>query len=117
MAVANENYEFVKWYVSTKNQNAFNASTKKRVPSSMVVSNLEGYEEFSSSALLELPTRDKLRALRRRLHESGVDVPCFGTCDTVPIHEKAWAVLGGLGWLGRSCLLVTPAHGTPSARA
>lgn len=55
MAVANENYEFVKWYISTKDQSAFNSSTKKRIPS-MVVNNLEGYEEFSSNALLELPT-------------------------------------------------------------
>lgn len=56
--------------------------------------------------------KDKLRSLRRRLEACGVKVPCFGTCDTVPIHEKAWAVLGGLGWLGKSCLLVTPGHGT-----
>ena len=55
MAVANENYEFVKWYISTKNQSAFNSSTKRRIPS-MVVNNLEGYEEYSSNALLELPT-------------------------------------------------------------
>lgn len=56
--------------------------------------------------------KDKLKALRRLLKADGVHASTFATCDTAPVHEKAWAARAGLGWIGKSCLLVTPDHGT-----
>ena len=56
--------------------------------------------------------RDKLKALRRRLSALAPSLRTFTTVDTAPIQEKAWAARAGLGWLGRSGLIVTPEHGT-----
>ncbi len=56
--------------------------------------------------------RDKLKVLRRRLNALDASINAFATVDTAPIQEKAWAARAGLGWLGRSGLIVTAEHGT-----
>ena len=61
--------------------------------------------------------RDKLRSLRRLLSAASVACPMVMTCDTMPIQEKSWAARSGLGWIGKSGLLVTPGHGTRVALA
>jgi epoxyqueuosine reductase len=54
--------------------------------------------------------RDRLRALRRRLEALGVHG--WAEVDTGPVLEKAWAARAGLGWLGKSGMLVTEEHGS-----
>jgi len=54
--------------------------------------------------------RDRLRALRRRLEPLGVRG--YAEVDTGPVLEKVWAMRAGLGWLGKSGMLVTQEHGT-----
>ena len=54
--------------------------------------------------------RDRLRALRRRLEALGVHG--YAEVDTGPVLEKVWAARAGLGWIGKSGMLVTEAHGS-----
>ena len=52
----------------------------------------------------------RLRKLQRRLREQ--DVPNWGGVDTAPILERAWAEAAGLGFSGKNCLQILPAHGS-----
>ena len=68
-------------------------------------------------------TMDRIAlSLSRMLQEAGyraLPVPVTQTVDKAKLRgvfsQKLAAHLAGLGWIGKSCLLVTPDHGTGSA--
>lgn len=55
---------------------------------------------------------DRLHALRARLEERAPGVRTRLACDTSPIAEKAFAVAGGLGWIGKNTCLLHPRLGS-----
>ncbi len=54
----------------------------------------------------------KLRSLRRGLREEYPHCRSWGGVDAVPIMQKVWAHLGGLGWIGKNGLLLTKEFGS-----
>jgi len=64
-----------------------------------------------------LDYHDVMRAMLRRLGEfirveSGVEVDYRPTVDSAPVLERNLAVDGGLGWLGKSAMVLNRTHGT-----
>jgi epoxyqueuosine reductase len=53
-----------------------------------------------------------LRRIQRGLRERYPAMASYGTVDTRPVYERAWAVRAGLGWAGRSCCTILPGLGT-----
>ena len=52
----------------------------------------------------------RLKRLQRRLREHGIQ--CWGGVDTAPILERGWAEAAGLGFNGKNCVQILPAHGS-----
>jgi epoxyqueuosine reductase len=56
--------------------------------------------------------REKLKHLESFLRESNGDINIRSFVDSAPILERAWAVLSGLGWIGRNSMLITRRNGS-----
>lgn len=56
--------------------------------------------------------RDRLRALRRLFRERFPGVGNYSEVDAGPVMEKVWAARAGLGFVGKSGLLITPQWGS-----
>lgn len=54
----------------------------------------------------------KLKRLGRILHESVSNCKVRGVVDTAPILERDFAVMAGLGWMGKNTLLLNPRLGS-----
>ena len=56
--------------------------------------------------------RKKLRQLESFLQQSfgNINIRCF--VDSAPVLERAWAVLSGIGWIGRNSMLITRRNGS-----
>jgi epoxyqueuosine reductase len=54
----------------------------------------------------------KLRALLRWIKEQRPEAEGKVCVDIQPIMDKAWAVRGGLGWLGKHTNVITPQYGS-----
>lgn len=52
----------------------------------------------------------RLKKLMRQLRAEGV--ACWGGIDTAPILERAWAEAAGVGFSGKNCVQILPAHGS-----
>lgn len=75
----------------------------------------ESDRKIASYALSEdyhIRVRRCLRSILAKIQ--GIDATVNGRVftDSAPIFEKAYAVMAGLGWIGRQSLLVTPMFGT-----
>jgi epoxyqueuosine reductase len=55
-------------------------------------------------------TGKRLKKLRRRLHEMGIE--SWGGTDTAPILERVWAEAAGLGFIGKNAMSIIPAVGS-----
>lgn len=53
-----------------------------------------------------------LRRMQRALGERFPGLSSFGSVDSRPVFERAWAVRAGLGWAGRSCCTLVPGLGS-----
>lgn len=56
--------------------------------------------------------RRRLRRLEALILESLPDAQVRSVVDTAPLLERSYAVLAGLGWIGKNTLLVHPVHGS-----
>lgn len=56
--------------------------------------------------------RKALRKLRKALHGMDPDAGVYATVDTGPVLERAFAERAGLGWIGKSTMLIHPRFGT-----
>lgn len=56
--------------------------------------------------------KKSLRKLRRAIATMDPDAQTYAAADTGPILERAFAERAGLGWIGRSTMLIHPEHGT-----
>lgn len=57
--------------------------------------------------------RSRLRRLAERMSQVGSHTYAV-FCDSAPVMERSWALRAGLGWIGRSGMLVNPRLGTYS---
>jgi epoxyqueuosine reductase len=53
---------------------------------------------------------DRLRAIKRRLHDAGATARAC--VDSMPVLERAWAVRAGLGFIGKNACLIVPGVGS-----
>tara|TARA_B100002052_G_scaffold60724_1_gene53787 strand:+ start:397 stop:1314 length:918 start_codon:yes stop_codon:yes gene_type:complete len=56
--------------------------------------------------------KKKLKILFRSIKEKIGDVEGRVFVDTAPVHERAWAKLSGLGWIGKNSLLINEKKGS-----
>jgi epoxyqueuosine reductase len=56
--------------------------------------------------------RAGLRALARFVMQLGRGARARGLCDTAPVLERAWAARAGVGFVGKSNMLISPTHGS-----
>ena len=56
--------------------------------------------------------KKKLKILFRSIKEKIGDVEGRVFVDSAPIHERAWAKLSGLGWIGKNSLLINEKKGS-----
>lgn len=56
--------------------------------------------------------RDRLRHLRRLLAEAWPTLETYGSIDHGPVMEKVWAARAGLGYVGKSGVLITREFGS-----
>jgi len=55
---------------------------------------------------------EKLKQLESFLRFSAGDINIRSFVDSAPVLERAWAVLSGLGWVGRNSMLITRRNGS-----
>lgn len=56
--------------------------------------------------------KDKLKALMHRIHTEIGAVEGRVFVDSAPVHERAWAAKGGVGWIGKNSLLLNKEMGS-----
>jgi epoxyqueuosine reductase len=56
--------------------------------------------------------REKLKLLETFLRESSGNINSRSFVDSAPVLERSWAVLSGLGWIGRNSMLITRRNGS-----
>lgn len=56
--------------------------------------------------------KDKLKTFMHRIQEEIGDVDGRVFVDSAPVHERAWAAKGGLGWVGKNALLLNREMGS-----
>jgi epoxyqueuosine reductase len=56
--------------------------------------------------------REKLKQLENFLRRSAGDINIRSFVDSAPVLERTWAVLSGLGWIGRNSMLITRRNGS-----
>ncbi len=56
--------------------------------------------------------KSRLRQMLRQLQQQNPAVRGRAVVDSAPTFERAWAVRAGLGWVGRSSLLIHPLYGS-----
>jgi len=56
--------------------------------------------------------KKKLKFLLKYIHSNIAPVNGRGFVDSAPVLEKAWAVRGGLGWIGKNTCLISPEKGS-----
>lgn len=56
--------------------------------------------------------KDKLKAFMGRIQEEIGEVNGRVFVDSAPVHERAWAAKGGLGWVGKNSLLLNREMGS-----
>lgn len=56
--------------------------------------------------------RAKLRQIESLLRQSAGEINIRSFVDSAPVLERAWAVLAGLGWIGRNSMLITRKNGS-----
>lgn len=74
-----------------------------------------GHGRFARYALgddYHLVLKERLHALADALRRRHPQAEFRATTDTAPIHEREFAALAGLGWIGKNTLLIHPRHGS-----
>lgn len=56
--------------------------------------------------------KDKLKTLMERLQEEIGEIDGRVFVDSAPVHERAWAAKGGIGWIGKNSLLLNREMGS-----
>ena len=56
--------------------------------------------------------KDKLKEFMNQIHEEIGEVDGRVFVDSAPVHERAWAAKGGLGWVGKNSLLLNREMGS-----
>jgi epoxyqueuosine reductase len=56
--------------------------------------------------------REKLGQLESLLRQTAGEISIRSFVDSAPVLERAWAVLSGLGWIGRNSMLITRKNGS-----
>lgn len=56
--------------------------------------------------------KDKLKIFLRHLQEKIGEINGRAFVDSAPVHERAWAQKGGLGWIGKNSLLLNRSGGS-----
>lgn len=56
--------------------------------------------------------KDKLKTFMERIHEEIGEVEGRVFVDSAPVHERAWAAKGGLGWVGKNSILLNREMGS-----
>lgn len=72
---------------------------------------VKGISDYAQGNDYHKAVKDRLFRLLEKINET---TPCKGRafCDSAPILERYWAVIAGLGWVGRNHQLIIPGKGS-----